>query len=161
MAVCLLRFRTAIKGANYGGKHRPYAGHKQPGLHGSKSFGAFWGETSTPTSIRKADSRQDRDASSLYTSATTVEYERRQTRDPEYRAANRGGVGRNGLLEANGSITTGGQYRVAAGKTSESGTVFVGAGGMEVVPAISGMRHEKDAVGLAPVRGISRVLAMG
>lgn len=96
----------------------------------------------------------------LYTSATATTYQRRETFDPEFRVANGGGVGRDGL-EVNGAIVAGGKDRVFAGKTSELGTVFGGAGGMEVVPAISGMRHEKDAVGLAPVRGISRVLAMG
>lgn len=152
--------RIAIKGASNGGSRRPYAGHKQPGLHGCKSFGAFWGETPTPTLIRKNDSRQQRDASMLYTSATAIEYQRRETFDPEFRVANDGGVGRDGL-EVNGAIVAGGKDRVFAGKTSELGTVFGGSEGMEVVPSISGMRHEKDAVGLAPVRGISRVLAMG
>ena len=37
-----LDYRTP--GDNIGGGGLAYAGHKQPGLHGSKSFGAFWEE---------------------------------------------------------------------------------------------------------------------
>lgn len=141
---------SAIKGATGGGgSRRPYAGHKQPGLHGCKSFGAFWGETSSLRSTRKNDYGQQRDALVPCEPTTAIECQRREPCNLEFRAVNGGGVGGSGI------------HREAAGKKLELGIGLGGAGVTEVVPAISGMRCEKSAADLAPVRGISRVLAMG
>lgn len=125
------RTRTHTGGGR-GGKPGRYTGHKQPGLHGSKSFGAFWGvESQQGRGDHYCPPRPPLGDSSLQRNGPAPQAHQ----NPASREAAAGARRRSGSGQAGGA-------RVLSSD-------------VEVVPAVK----VKGAVELTPVRGISRVWA--
>lgn len=146
-----------------------YAGHKQPGLHGSKSFGAFWGETEA-SGARQTNielmSRLPGRGNRLHTNPwerydarengviepNVLRHHPLQTQEPVYRLEKMWGApGSGGPPAANEAIKGGNTLRCQGLELSRSPTV--------AVPTISKKRQGKKGAALVPVRGISRVVA--
>lgn len=131
---------TRLPGGIRGGKPGKYAGHKQPGLHGSKSFGAFWGadEKQARSPPRGPQANNCSSSDGLINVAGHRPPPAPEThQNPASRKAAAGARRRSGKGEA-------------AGGGGASAAIME----VDVVPAV-----KKGAVELTPIRGISRVWA--
>lgn len=139
-------------------KPSKYTGHKQPGLHGSKSFGAFWGVNTkqadrhfygSPQPSLGGDSNLLRNGAGntqRAAAAAAAENEDRRRHSPSATAEP------NHLPADRNSPVT--RCRLGSGRRAGAGeSAGVSTPDMEVVPAVKGN------VELTPVRGISRVWA--
>lgn len=116
-----------------------YAGHKQPGLHGSKSFGVLWRDAAAGhchpqqhmTSFRSAASEQGSHTSD----GGNVEEVRQRNSGTKY--SNCGGL-RKMVKKSQGGVAVGLGFSSVADRRG------------------SGRRRGKGSVDLIPVRGISR-----
>lgn len=119
---------------------RAYAGHKQPGLHGSKSFGVLWGDTAGGPCRQKERMAIVRSAPGDENNHTL-----------------HGGDGRKLHRRLRGRHSScGGLRKVVAEVGGRGGNVGVG---LESVGDRrgSGRRWGQGGADLVPVRGISRV----
>ena len=160
-----------------------YAGHKQPGLHGIKSFGPFWGDpqaygsnppqkptfTSSQTGGGGIHSHTDASGAGVADhGAPAVGVPQQHYLSDSGGAANPKGIGMTAALIArDGAIPAAKQDAMGAasghGRIGQrdrgEGEGFLGEVD-DVVPSLGGAsRRRKRGVELVPVRGISRVLS--
>ena len=155
-----------------------YTGHKQPGLHGIKSFGPFWGESqaydSNPCHKQNFASsspvgdgvRSKNDASSVACIADngTPVVVGTQKNDSSGGVNSKGtGKPATAILARGGGNPAAKQEAMASsvrcriGQREDGGEEFLGE--LDVVPSMAGVSRSKCGVDLVPVRGISRVLS--
>lgn len=172
--------KKTLDSAGCAGGKATYTGHKQPGLHGIKSFGPFWGEsqaydsischhknlTSSPP-VRGGVVRSTNDVSSLETcvadngSSAGIGAQKNDTSG----GVNPKVIGKPvaAILARDSVNLAANQDAMAAGVCGRIGQREEGGGGffgeLDVVPSIAGVSRSKRGVELVPVRGISRVLS--